>query len=270
MMKSAGLALLAGLTGALGASAQAGAVTLAPHRAVYDLALADDRSSGSGAGAMTGRMVFEFTGAACEGYTVNFRFVVEARGQEGGVTVTDLRTSSFETASGDSYQFLSQTFSNRTLSEEVKGSAIREGDGIVVNLTAPKEESVRLEGDPYFPTQHLAAVIDAAKAGKTLFERSVYDGSDAGDRLYRTTAVIGAARTDPPTGVEAGIGTMARWPVSIAYFDAGGTGDQVPEYAVAFDLWENGVSTDLTMDYGDFALTGRLARYEALPAVTCP
>jgi hypothetical protein len=247
-----------------------GAVTLVPHRAVYDLALVKDRPNAESTGSMTGRMVFEFTGAPCEGYTVNFRFVVEATAPEGSTTVTDLRTSSFEGGEGDSYQFLSQTYSNQVLSEEVKGSARRDDGDISVTLTAPKPSEVRLGGNPYFPTQHLAAVIEAAKEGKTVYEHAVYDGSDAGERLYRTTAVIGSAREGAPAGAEAAIGQLKRWPVTIAYFAAAGTGDQTPEYAVAFDLWENGVSTDLTMDYGDFALNGRLTRYEALPAEPCP
>ncbi len=47
---------------------------LQPHRAVYDLSLdnASDRSDITG---ITGRMVYEFNGSACEGYTVKFRFV---------------------------------------------------------------------------------------------------------------------------------------------------------------------------------------------------
>ena len=47
---------------------------LAPHRAVYDLAL-DKASDRSGITGITGRMVYEFNGSACEGYTVTFRFV---------------------------------------------------------------------------------------------------------------------------------------------------------------------------------------------------
>jgi hypothetical protein len=254
----------------LGTAVPAGAVTLVPHRAVYDLALAEGRARSENTAGMTGRMVFEFTGAACEGYTVNFRFVVEATGADGMTTVTDLRTSSFEAAAGDSYQFLSQTYSNRALTEEVKGSAAREGDALAVTLTLPKPAEVRLEGGPLFPTQHLAAVIAAAESGRTVYEQSVYDGSDAGNKMYRTTAVIGSPRPATPTGTEAAIGTDRRWPVSIAYFAAKAEGDQVPEYAISFDLWDNGVSSDLTMDYGDFALSGSLTDFETLPQTPCP
>ena len=51
---------------------------LAPHRAVYDLAL-DKASDRSGITDITGRMVYEFNGSACEGYTVTFRFMTWSR-----------------------------------------------------------------------------------------------------------------------------------------------------------------------------------------------
>ena len=67
-----GSACLAAMTVAGVAHASA----LAPHRAVYDLELknASDRSGITG---MYGRMVYEFNGSACEGYTVSFRFVTQ-------------------------------------------------------------------------------------------------------------------------------------------------------------------------------------------------
>ena len=50
------------------------AAPLIAHRAVYDLAL-DKASDRSGIIGLQGRMVYEFNGSPCEGYTVNFRFV---------------------------------------------------------------------------------------------------------------------------------------------------------------------------------------------------
>jgi hypothetical protein len=218
---------------------------------------------------MTGRMVFEFTGAPCEGYTVNFRFVIESRDGEGATTVTDLRTSSFEDAAGNTFEFLSQTYTNQVLTEEVKGTARRDDGDLSVNLVRPKAAFVSFEDGPIFPTDHLMRILEAAERGQTILSQAVFDGSEDGDKVYRTTAVIGGPRKAPPASVDSRIGEMRRWPVSVAYFDAGGSGDQTPDYSIAFDLWENGVSTDLTMDYGDFALSGRLSDYQALPAPEC-
>ena len=262
---------LVGILALAGTAAEAAPVNLVPHRAVYDLRLGDQAAQMSDSPmAMSGRMVFEFTGAACEGYTVNFRFVMEMVDGDDMTVVTDLRTSTFEDGAGDSFQFLSQTFTNQVLTEEVKGSAERTGDGLQVKLVTPEDKALTFGTEVIFPTVQLIQIIEAAEAGETLMQRDLFDGSETGDKIYRTTTVIGPEKTGKPEGTAASIGDLRRWPVSVAYFNASEGGDLTPEYAISFDLWENGVSTDLQMDYGDFQLEGTLASYERLPDVTCP
>ena len=215
-------------------------------------------------------MVFEFTGSRCEGYTVNFRFVIEMSDDQGRTNVTDLRTSSFEEGDGSGFQFLSQTYSNQVLTEEVKGSATRDANAMTLKLVSPNEVERTFSPPPIFPTDHLRKIIDAAVNGERIVAQEVFDGSEDGDTVHGTTAMIGPPRTAAPTPEDAIVGEeLQRWPVSVAYFDAAAVGDQTPQYSIAFDLWENGVSTDLTMDYGDFALTGSLAEYRALPVSSC-
>ena len=50
-----------------------------------------------------------------------------------------------------------------------------------------------------------------------------------------------------------------RWPVVISYFNEA-TADAPPEYTLSFDLYENGVSGSLKLDYGAFALRARSAQ----------
>ena len=42
-----------------------------------------------------------------------------------------------------------------------------------------------------FPTEHMVRVIEAARAGKTILDFPVYDGSDTGDKVFDTLTVIG-------------------------------------------------------------------------------
>jgi EipB-like len=44
----------------------------------------------------------------------------------------------------------------------------------------------------------------------------------------------------------------------------------VPDYQVSFDLYENGVATGLVLDYGSFALAGKLADLSLSDASECP
>ena len=54
---------------------------------------------------------------------------------------------------------------------------------------------------------------------------------------------------------------LARWPVTLSYFTAG-RGEQTPIYTITFELYENGVSRALKLDYGEFALKGDVAQFE--------
>jgi hypothetical protein len=56
--------------------------------------------------------------------------------------------------------------------------------------------------------------------------------------------------------------------VVISYFDEAAT-DSAPEYTLSFDLYENGVSGSLKLDYGSFALQAHLRKLELLPASAC-
>ena len=61
---------------------------------------------------------------------------------------------------------------------------------------------------------------------------------------------------------------MPRWPVTISYFDAAKP-DGPPEYVLSFDLYENGISRALKLDYGDFVLAGELTELHLLPGTAC-
>lgn len=248
---------------------------LLPHRAVYDISL-DDASSSSNIASVSGRLVFEVTGSSCEGFTVNSRFVTEVNDQDGGRRVTDLRSSTYENADADSFQFLSRTFTDQRLQDEAKGSARRTDDAVVVDLTQPQEAKLRFDGDVMFPTQHLIHLIAAGEADRRIVEADLYDGSDAGATIYTTTAILGAMSeetvgTDPDTTLADAVGTARHWPVSLSYFDLskGQVGELTPIYTLRFQLYENGVSRGLFLDYGTFTLTGKLVELDRLPRSTC-
>lgn len=259
MLSVAGL--LCGLPAAM-------ATGLMPHRAVYDLVIDGDSRINDTAALMRGRMVYEFTGSVCQGYSVSFRFVLETQPADGDPSTTDMRTSNFETADGSYFRFLSQTFSNGVLTEDVQGVAKRSDSALEVRLAKPDQQTISMPREAVLPSAHLLRIIKAAEDGQRILTLDTFDGSDGGTHLFKTTAVIGAEITDPPANDEVAIGTVHRWPVVVSYFDSSRTGDLTPDYSAAFTLWDNGVSTHTHLDYGEFALKGEMAHFEALPAST--
>jgi hypothetical protein len=58
---------------------------LVPHRAIYEMTL-DEARSASGITGIDGRMVFEFTGSPCDGYSLNMRMVTQMTDSQGQPT----------------------------------------------------------------------------------------------------------------------------------------------------------------------------------------
>ncbi|MDH6229448.1 hypothetical protein M2281_000020 [Mesorhizobium soli] len=260
-MRAVRLALLALLsTSAIGTVPAFAVTPLAPHRAVYDLVL-DKASDHSGITGLSGRMVYEFNGSPCEGYTVNFRFVTQITTGE-NARLTDQQTTTYEDAEGKTFSFLTKSFVDQNLEREVKGTATREKAGLNVKIDKPEKNSLEL-GPTQFPTQHLEELIRKANSGETFYETNLFDGSEDADKVMTTTVIVGkqteSSKNDPELPALKGLAKDKYWPVNIAYFDeTKKNGEEVPEYRISFKLHENGLTRDLVMDYGDFSMTGKL------------
>ena len=275
----AALVLIAGLAG--GVSAQkvpAGSgEQLAPHRAVYEITLADTRG-GTGVTELTGRMVYELTGSTCQGYTQNMRFVTRMTNQEGATSVSDMRSSSWEDAVAKAFRFNSSQYKDTKLEETTDGDAARSApDGEVkVVITKPARKAISLKGDTFFPVQHSIALLTAARKGNQFFIADLYDGSEKGEKVFTTASFIGRAkeagynRTLPEAKNGKPLDALRSWPISISYFEEGvETRDAVPTYELAFLYFENGVSRRLFIDYGEFAVRGSLHSLEFLEPAQC-
>ncbi|MFU0504574.1 cell envelope integrity EipB family protein [Pseudaminobacter sp. NGMCC 1.201702] len=234
--------------------------SLAPHRAVYDLVL-EEASDRSGITGITGRMVYEFNGSPCEGYTVKFRFVTQIDTGDNS-RVTDQQTTTFEDGEGRTFSFVTKSFVDQNLEREMKGTAFREKSGLKVEIDKPEKNELEL-AQTQFPTQHLVELIDKANKGETFYSTSLFDGSEDADRVMTTTVVVGkksaVQKSDPEVPALKDLAKEKFWPVDIAYFDESTDGgEEVPEYRISFKLHENGLTRDLVMDYGDFSMTGKL------------
>lgn len=275
-----GLIVCAGLMPMLApATAQTAgaAAVLAPHRAIYDMTL-DKSRNGSSISAVKGRMVYELTGSACDGYTQSMRFVTEMSSGEGTATTSDLRSSSWEDAAGTRFRFNSTQLRDDKDAESTAGDAKRDGFNATLDvaLTAPDKKSIELKPKTYFPVQHSIALLEAAKAGKPVFRADLYDGSEQGQKVYDTNSLIGQPvkpkvhQALAPVKNAEKLAGMAAWPVSISYYELDAEKqDAVPVYELGFLYYENGVSRKLVIDYGEFAIRGDLAEITFFDASKC-
>ena len=224
---------------------------------------------------MKGRLVTEFSGSVCTGYTTTTRFVTEVDDGEGERQVTDSRSKTFESSDGR-FDFDNKTYDDGEISEAAVGKAQRNADGVTVKLTEPAPKALELGSDVVFPTEQLVRIIEMARAGKHFASFSAYDGLESGETVQLTTTVIGAGSTSvddigkEPAIAKAGYAGVLHWPVTISYFAEDKGADQAPMYAMSAILYENGIMRQLKLNYGRFTLVGTMVQLDVLPEKGCP
>lgn len=243
---------------------QAAPADLLSHRAAYRLSLAE-AESGAGLTQVRGGLVLEWR-AHCDGWLSQQRLGFVASAAEGPGFTYDIRFSSWESPDSTQLRFNVRSFDDGQMHEEFRGQATLESPGGkgVARYTAPAGTELDLPAGTLFPTSHIQALIASAQAGTRFVTHEVFDGSGP-DGLTRVTAVIGAPRTIP---LVAGAGEAHGWPVSLAYYNLAGQ-DALPQFEIAFDLTDQGLLQNISLDYGDFTLSAQLERLETFTEPSC-
>lgn len=266
--------------GCVPAHADEGAALLAgylPHRAVYDLVLIPGRDPDkSPVQAGRARMLYEFRGNQCEGWSTTTRLLTELTPQEGNPQISDIRSHTFENPLTKEFRFLTSSTVDGTLREEADGTALQDKTGqLKIALKKPSKRDVNPGPDIVYPTQHLTLLLLAAKSAQKVVEADLFDGSENGDKIYATTAIIGRGRVTPLADGDPGaipeLRGKPRWPFTVSFFDraAKGGGEQTPLYDLSVEIYENGITQSMTLNYSSFSMKGDLTKLELLPITPC-
>jgi EipB-like len=251
------------------------AASLAPHRAIYDLEVARmDRNSGYSS--IEGKLAYEITGSSCEGFAVNYRIANRYTQPEKPAQLFDTQMTTWESGDGLEMNLDQKTFLNSEISTEERLKIKRnKKDGLGKgSLSKPKELEFTLPAEALFPSTHQMKLLDEAKQGIKHDASIVFDGSD-NEKTYKAISFIGKLRpagtfeldkNNPQTEV---LRKLPSWPMSISYYATGDGSAETPAYTTSFNMYENGVSTDLIMDYGNYAMKGKLAKLDLLKADDC-
>jgi hypothetical protein len=262
--------LLAALLVAPGAEASAVASaissSIADHRALYEITLARAQA-GSTVQGVSGQMILEVNGQ-CDTVTVNQMFRSDFWGADAKPKHSELRISSLEGLDGASFAFSFHNVVDGVVAEHFQGKAARAASGGegAITYDGVAFAAARLPGDAIFPSRHLTRLLAAAQAGERTLAVKVFDGAEKG-KVYRAVAVIGR-KEKSAANAPASLSGLAHWRVMISYYPLGSQ-DPSPEYESAFDLFANGVSARLVLDYGKFAIRADLQSLKLLPKADC-
>ena len=255
------LAILLLLLAALPAHAAA----LAAHHAVYALSL--DASKTQDVANAHGTMTYDVTDT-CGAWATSQHLVLDFTNGDGQDVhmVTDYAT--LESKDGTHLDFHTKQVTDQAVTEQLDGTATLEhaGGRGHADYTSPQKTQVLLPVGTLLPMAHLAALIDAAEAGRKFLSVPLFDGTGADGA--QDTFVTLESWAKPQPGKWPALAALASGHVHIAYFDRT-KATETPDYEINMTYFANGVADGLAMDFGAFKMAGTLTQLDLLPAPRC-
>ncbi len=264
-MKHTRLALAAALCLAAGAAT---AAEIAPHRALYTMSLASSRTD-SGVTAAQGTMAYQW-GETCDGWTVEQRYRLTMSYAEAQDVEILSNFVTWESKDGLRYRFNQRELRNGKVDQEIRGEAnlAGRGKGGTAKFELPKEQTMTLPAGTLFPSAHTIQLIEHGQAGDNFITRKVFDGATE-EGAVLVSAVIGPkAKPDPAKSQMSPLLQRPGWHVRLAFFPADENVEK-PDYELAMLLLDNGVSRDMLIDYGEYAIRATLDSIEKVQKPQC-
>ena len=266
------LALLASLAacnetgGSAPAVETASDIELASFEALYEMTLGGTRPSAN-VSDYDGLMSYTMSDT-CDGWASSQRTIARIGTLEGDELVSEFTSNSWESDDQTRFRFSSMSKLNGEITREVRGDARREDfskEGEVV-FDKPEAQRAVLPANVYFPNAQTIQALDAARAGARFLSVPLFDGAPE-NIPYDSVTVIGDGKTGVVPGEEeAGksLANMKHWPMHIGYHEPDSE-DGLPDFEMEMEVYENGVSSDLLIDYGDYTINGRLIELRMVP-----
>ena len=251
------------------------ALDLATYRALYEFEPARvDQAAQSKP--IDGRLAYEVAGSECAGYTIDSRFANRFSDGEQGDRTIDLQSSTHESSDGLQLEVTQKQLVNGEPADDQRISIARDGISAAgkgdIKGNKPKEFS--LAEDILFPTAHQKKLLGLAQAGATHDVTNLYDGSD-GERQYRVVTFIGKRRpsgtydTDAKNPALNDLLKQDSWSFQLGYYPLDDKQAEAPEFQANFNMYEDGVSTEMLFDYGSYAMRGKITRLEMTTPDKC-
>ena len=142
------------------------------------------------------------------------------------------------------------------------------GQGGSAQFEQPNGKTLKLPPAVLFPSAHTIALLRKAEAGENFMSQLVFDGATA-ENAVLVSAVIGPkVDPDPDAAKKSPLLNRPGWRVRLAFFPADQKAEK-PDYELGMVLLDNGVSRDMIIDYGDYAIRAKLDDIEPLPKPGC-
>jgi hypothetical protein len=243
------------------------AVTLVPHRAVYELVAKPGNGFGSN-GALRGLLTYELTDG-CDGWSVNQKAGIDLSPPEGDTTRYEWSQATWEAKDGSSYRYVIREGQAGGESQQRRGELRFDKPGGEGTLTteAPSRSESRVT-PALLPVQHTQALIEHAGAGDVVYFADLFDAT-VDQKPVRISASFGPSAKDWSGGGKfAPLAKATSRHVDFAFF-VSDLPDGSPDFEQSVQLFDNGVIAEVEFEFAGLKVQGTLRKLEMLEAQGC-
>ena len=248
---------------------------LTPHRALYSVRMTSVKS-GSQLIDISGSMYYAVR-TTCDAYATDHRFNLVYDYSDSMPTRITSDFATYETRDGRKLDFSAIRKRNGEIYEEFRGhaDASKEADGKAI-FSVPEDLAMDLPAGTIYPSEHTMKLLEMAKTGKKFYHAVIFDGSDD-EGPVEVNSFIGEpvnvmAAIDPAKGVDKDIDVdllnTPAWRIRLAFFPMG-SDEATSDYEMEVIAHENGVVSDMEIEYDDFTVLQKLIALEKLEPEAC-
>lgn len=238
---------------------------LAPHKALYEIKMIANHSSSQFQN-LSGQMVYEWQ-SSCEAWISNHRFNLVYEYVDSPAMRITSDYSTYEPFDGKSMTFTSQRRRDGEIFEEIRGGASLDEPGgrPEAAYTIPEGLTFSLSDGTLFPMSHTLTVLEKTRAGQKFYSAAIFDGSDK-EGPMQVTSFVGKqfAPGEIVTSLKEESADLLKtraWKVRLAFFPLNKE-DAGSDYEMDVTLHENGVISDIVIEYHDFTVSQKLVALE--------
>jgi len=214
-----------------------------------------------------GQMRFAITDG-CTGWGTTQHMTLLIRNADGTLTKTVSDYVTWESKDGKTLTFsLSERDNDGKTIIDDAGIATHsgaDGRGLIVYST-PANTRLTMPPGTLFPMAHTVRLLAAGRDGDKYVSVPLFDGTAADGAQATFIAVLGHHKPGPAP--YPALAALPSTDVDIAFYDRTND-DENPDFRSQMRYFENGVTTNMLLDFGDFTMQAKLSALQ-IPASPC-
>ena len=243
---------------------------LKPHKALYKIKMTS-KKSGTQILNISGEMFYEWK-PDCDAWITDHRFNLFYEYADNPAVAITTDFSTYETFDGKNFEFSALRKRDGEIFEELRGNATMSDDGGTVTFKTPEGLNFPLSKGTAFPMMHTLKMLEKAQNGSSFYTQTIFDGSDSEGPILVNSFIgkpINAmAVIKPSKNLDANLYNTPARKVRMAFFPLN-TEDPSSEYEIDLIFHENGIISDMLVEYHDFTVSQKLIALESIAEPSC-